>query len=211
MKQAELQRELGQLVKTEAKKNGWKSVGGMPYWTIRPLFFVMVPVVTAKEGFFHCTLRFKWLELDRALWRVLGMSSNEDAPFSLHANGAFTLSGREILTISTEGLIWGPGVLEREVENALRQAGQRAKEVAGQITSIHSYLEFIQREHEALIERHPRAAINIWTETVLVAMVSGDKATAAKIARAEIAAHRSGGFLRGDESFFQRALALCEA
>ncbi len=210
MKQPELDRELRLLVKTEAKKNGWKWVAGMAYWTLGPLFFVLAPIAIARNGRFYCSLRFKWLELDRALWRVLDLSSNEDLPFSLHANGAFALLGQEIHTISMNGLEWLPGVLVQQVAEAAQQGGERAKEVAGQITSIHSYLEFIQREHEAFLRLDPGAITTIWTETLLVAMVAGDMATAAEIARARIAAGAHGKFSVGGKSEFERALALCE-
>lgn len=185
--------------------------GGMAYWTVGPLFFVLGPLANAKNGSFECSLRFKWLELDRALWRVLDLSENEEAPFSLHANGALALNGQEILTLSTEGLEWGPGVLAGQVVEAMRRGDARAEEVAGQIPSLSAYLEFIQREHEAFLLRHPGAKTSIWTETFLVAMVAGDMARAAEIARARVAAGDGGGYMTGMKTFFERALALCEA
>ncbi len=210
MKQSEIDRELRFLAKAEAKKHGWKSVGGSAYWTNGPLFFVLTEAASAKEGFFYCSLRFKWLELDRILWRVLDMSSNEQEPFSLHANGAFVLSGQEIHTISTRGLEWLPGVLVEQVEGAARQAHGRASEVAAQITSIHSYLECVRREHEAFMRRNPRAVVNVWKEALLVAMATGDVAAAAQIAHARVAAGDSGGFSSGGKSFFERAQVLCK-
>lgn len=104
MKQSAFDRELRLLAKAEAKKNGWKSVAGIPYWTVGPLFFDLTLAAGAKEGSFSSSLRFKWLDLDRVLWKVLGLSSNEKEPFSLHANGAFVLMGQEILSIQTSGL-----------------------------------------------------------------------------------------------------------
>jgi hypothetical protein len=210
MKQSEMGREVRRVAKAAAKMRGWKSVDGTLYWTIGPLFFSLVQTAGAKEGSYYGSLRFKWLELDRVFWRVLGMSSNEREPFSLHANGAFVLSGQELHSTSVRSLEWLPGVLEDQVHNAMQSAFTRANEVASQISSIRSYLDFIQREHEALMQRHPRAAVNVWKETLLVAMLEGDMPCAAQIASSRIAAGDSGGYSSDGKSFFEHAQALCE-
>src|SRR5574338_83818 len=136
MKQSEIDKELNSIYNTEAKSLGWKSVGGMPYWTIGPLFFVFVSTARIKEKLFSGRLYFKWLELDNMLWRVLNLSSNENEPFSLHANGAFVLSGQEILEISAYDVEWNPDVLAQKAKSALQKAGVRSTEVASQIGSI---------------------------------------------------------------------------
>lgn len=210
MKQSEIDRELRLIAKAEAKKRGWKYVGGMPYWTIGPLFFVIVQSANAKEGSFYSSLRFKWLELDHLLWKVLDMSCNEDAPFSLHANGAFVLSGQEIQTSPRRGLIWSPGVLTEQVESIAELCAQRANEVASQISSLHSYLEFLRREHEAFMQHFPRAVVDVWKEELLAALTTNDLTTATQIARSRIAVGDSGGFSSGGKSFYERALELCE-
>lgn len=208
MKQSELNRELGRVAKAAAKKRGWKCIAGMPYWTIGPLFFVCIPIARAKGGMFRASPRFKWLSLDRLLWRILGMSSNEDQPPSLHARGAFVLQGQEVLALDRSGLTWGPGVIQEEVERAAELCARKADEVSAQVTSIQSYLEFIRRGHESHMARYPRSAMNIWKEELLVALESGDVRTAATIARTRIAAGDSGGFLVGRSSFYECALAL---
>jgi len=210
MKQSEIDRQLRAIAKAEAKARGWKSVGGMPYWTVGPLFFVLVQSAGAKEGSFFGALRFKWLELDNALWHVLGMSSNENEPFSLHANGAFALMGQEILSISERSIEWVPGALEQRVRDSMQRSHERAAEVASQIETIDSYMTFIQREHIAFMEHHPRAVVNVWKEALLVALLMGDPTGAAQIARARINAHDSGGYSSGGKSFYEHALAHCE-
>lgn len=210
MKQSEIDHELRQIVKAEAKRRGWKAVGGMLYWTVGPLFFVIVQSARAKEGSFYSSCRFKWLELDRLLWKVLDMSSNEREPFSFHANGAFVLSGQEIQTSSKSGLAWAPGVLAEQVEGSAEHAFNRAIEVASQISSPHSYLEFIWREHEVLMQRLPGARVNVWKEALLVALAKNDRAKAAQIALSRIAEGDSGGFYSGGKSFYEHAMALCD-
>jgi hypothetical protein len=210
MKQSEIDRELRLLVKAEAKARRWKSIAAIPYWTIGPLFFSMTLSAGAKEGSFHTWLRFKWLDLDRLLWRVLGMSSNEHEPFSLHANGAFVLTGWEVHSTIIRDKEWQPGVLEQLLQAATRQAAAKAQEVAQAVDSLDSYVCFLTREHEAFMEKHPRAAVTIWKELLLVSMLRGDKKTACDIAKDRIAQHNSGGFSSGGKTFFERALALNE-
>ncbi len=84
LKQSEMDRNLRQIERTEAKRLGWKFAGGTTYWTMGPLLFTLIHSARAKEASFHSSLRVKWLELDRVLWQVLDMSSNENEPFSLH-------------------------------------------------------------------------------------------------------------------------------
>jgi hypothetical protein len=109
MKQSELDRKTRQVCKLEAKRRGWRSVGGIPYWTIGPLFFVLVMYARSKEGTFGCSLEFKWLAMDVLLWKILDLSSNKNEPFSLHANGAFVLRGQQILDASEPVMSWEPG------------------------------------------------------------------------------------------------------
>ncbi|WP_155637415.1 hypothetical protein [Burkholderia cepacia] len=211
MKQSEIDRELRLLVKAEAKARRWKSVGAMPYWTNGPLFFSMTLSSGAKEGSFHSLLRFKWLELDHLLWHVLGMSSNENAPFSLHANGAFVLTGWEIQRFTVRDLMWEPGVLEQQLEIATRQAASRAGEVALAVDSLDSYIRFLDREYEIFMQKHPCAAVTVCKERLLVHMLRGEKSSAVDVARERIAKQDSGGFSSGGKTFFERALALIEA
>ena len=209
MKQSELDRELRQVCKLEAKQRGWKSVGGMPYWTIGPLFFALVIAAGAKEGSFYFSLRFKWLALDRELWRILHMSSNEHAPFSLHANGAFVLTGQDILSASERPIVWAEGILHRTVDMTATQAERRAHEVSSGIPTLASYVQFIQREHEAFMERYPRAVVNVHKEELLAALVSMDFSRAKQIALARIEASDSGGFSSNGKSFYENALPFC--
>jgi hypothetical protein len=211
MKKSELDREVRQACKLEAKQRGWKSVGGMPYWTIGPLFFVMVTSASAKEDSFYCSLRFKWLSLDRELWRVLGMSSNEREPFSLHANGAFVLTGHEVFSASERPIEWSADVLKEKIANAAAHAEHRAREVASQISDLDAYLDFIQREHAAFMQRYPRAVVNVHKEELLAALARGRLHEAKQIAVTRIAAGDSGGFSSNGKSFYENALSLCGA
>lgn len=209
MKQSELDRDIRTLTKLETKKNGWKSVGGFTYWTTGPLFFVAVTAASAKEGSFYCSLRFKWLELDRELWRVLGMSENERAPFSLHANGAFVLTGQEIWNSTERHLSWEDGVLGAKISHAYAQADRRAKEVASEIEGLDSYIKFIQREHAAFMQRFPRAVVDVHKEELLAALLDRQFGRAHDIALARVKAGDSGGFSSNGRSFYENALPLC--
>ena len=211
MKQSDFDKEHRALAKVEAKRRGWKTVSGTSYWSAGPLFFDLVQRASAKEGSFFGSLRFKWLELDSSLWRILEISSNENEPFILHANGAFVLTGQEILSFSRRSLEWLPGVLGAQVAEVMDRASVRAIEVAAQIDSIESYLHFVQKEHASFIERHPRAVTNVWKEALLVAMRTGDFTEASQIARSRIAARDTGGFSVGGKNFFERALDILEA
>lgn len=210
MKQSEIDRELRLLVKAEAKSRRWKSIATTPYWTIGPLFFSMTLGAGAKEGSFYCYLRFKWLELDRLFWQVLGMSSNEHEPFSLHANGAFVLTGWEVHHTIVRDQEWRTGVLEQLLKAAMQQAAVRAQEVAQDVDSLDSYVRFLTREHQEFMQKHPLAKVSIWKELLLVSMLRGDKKAALDIAKDRIAQDDSGGYLSAGQSFFERALTLNE-
>jgi hypothetical protein len=208
MKQSEIDRELRLLAKAEARARRWKSIGTTQYWTMGPLFFALIVSAGAKEGSFHTWLRFKWLDLDRVLWKVLGMSSNEHEPFSLHANGAFVITGWEIQSSIVRELDWQPGVLTHQLQVAAQNAASRSQEIALHVDSLDSYVQFLHVEHKAFMMRYPRAAVNVWKETLLVAMIRGDKDAAAEIARERIAARDSGAFSADGQTFYERALAL---
>lgn len=209
MKQSDLDRDIRRHCKLEALKHGWKSVGGFIYWTIGPLFFVTITSASAKEGSFYCSLRFKWLALDLELWRVLGMSENEHAPFSLHANGAFVLTGQEILNASERHLSWEQGLVGPKISDAFVRADLRAKDVASQIDSLDSYIQFIRRENAALIQRFPRAVVDVHKEELLAALIDRRLGRAREIADARMNAGDSGGFSSNGKSFYENALPFC--
>lgn len=145
------------------------------------------------------------------IWRVLDMSGNENEPFSLHANGAFVLTGQELFSISKYSLEWLPGVLEQQVNDAVTLAHSRSMQVAEEVRGIESYLDFIGRQHMQIMEKYPLAVVNVWKENLLAALLVGDLAGAEKIARERILVGDHGGFSTGGKSFYERALALCEA
>ncbi|VVE41749.1 hypothetical protein PPN31114_04190 [Pandoraea pneumonica] len=186
---------------------GWKSIRGTPYWTNGPFFFSMIVSAGAKEGSFHSSLWFKWLALDRLLWHVLDMSSNENAPFSLHANGAFVLTGWQIQSFTIRDLVWEPGVLEQQIKTAMLEAASKAEDIAREIDSTDAYMRFLDREYE----KRPNAASTVWPERLLVHMLRGEKTLATEIAKDRIVKHDWGGFYAGDKTFFEHALALNEA
>jgi hypothetical protein len=210
MKQSEIDRELRFLAKAEAKARRWRSIGSTQYWTLGPLFFALTVSAGVKEGTFHSWLRFKWLDLDRVLWRVLGMSSHEHEPFSLHANGAFVLTGWEIHGTIARDLNWQPGVLAAQLQMATQRAAARSQDVALQVESLDSYVQFLQQDFSRFILKNPRAAVTVWKETLLVEMLRGNKGAAAVIARERIAAKDSGGFASEGKTFYERALVLNE-
>jgi hypothetical protein len=209
MKQSELDRETRHICKLDAKRRGWKSVGGMPYWTIGPLFFLLLTTARIKERTFHCSLEFKWLAMDMLLWKILALSSNENQPFSLHANGAFVLRGIQILDASESAVSWEPGVLESKIAKAAERAEQRAREVSTQAATLDSYVAFIRREHELFMRRYPRAALNLYKEELLAALIAEDVPRAKSIARERIAAGDIGSFHSGGKTFYEGALAFC--
>ncbi len=210
MKQSEIDRELRLLAKAEAKARRCKSIASTQYWTLGPLFFALSVSAGAKEGTFHSWLRFKWLDLDRILWKVLGMSSNEREPFSIHANGAFVLTGWEVHSTIVRELNWQAGVLAAQVQMATQQAAARSQEVSLQVESLDSYVHFLQQDFSRFILKYPRAAVTVWKEILLVEMLRGNKGAAAAIARERIEAQDSGGFSSEGKTFYQRALALNE-
>ena len=105
-------------------------------------------------------------------------------------------------------LVWDAGVLLQQVQTTARQAAARAQEVSLTVDSLSSYVSFLQHEHAVFMQRHPRAAVSVWKEILLAAMLRGDKQAAAEIARARIVLNDSGGFQAGGRSFYERALAL---
>ena len=181
----------------------------MPYWTIGPLFFVLVIYARSKEGTFYCSLEFKWLAMDMLLWKILGLSSNENERFSLHANGAFVLHGQQILDASEPPVSWESGVLESKVAKAAERAEQRAREVSTQAATLDCYVAFIRKEHQLFMQRFPQSLANVYKEELLAALIAEDVPRATRIARERIAAADIGGFYSGGKTFYECALAFC--
>ena len=210
MKQLELNRLLNAILKKEAKSRGWKSIGGQPYWREGDLFFTLLVVPVARQRSLHSSLRIKWFSLDEHLWRVLGMSSNASAPMSLHANGAFTLSGQEVLADTVQDCEWSAQWVEASVRAIASAAADKSAQVSSTTANIDDYLALIEREHTALMARYPKAVVNLWTERLLVALEKNYRRRAADIARERVAARDPGTFVAGGRTFYQRALEYVE-
>jgi len=205
MRQTELNRLVNALLKGEAKAQGWKSVGGQAYWRISNLFFTLLVVTGAREQSLHYSLRFKWFSPDDLLWKILGMSSNRFGPISLRANGAFTITGQELLSETLKNCEWSREWIQDRIRTIASRAASKSSEVASGVSSIDDYLSFIEREHAALMIRHPNAVVNVWKESLLVALEKGDKHTAAAIAATRIAAKDTGSLVVEGSTFFERA------
>jgi hypothetical protein len=210
MKQSELDKNLRAVAKAQAKTRGWKSVGGMPYWQSGPLLFTLVLSASAKERSFFASLRFKWLALDNMLWRVLDMESNENEPFSLHANGAFALAGTELLSHHQKVPDWEGPALEDQVAQVAQMANEIALETTRLVSTLDEYIDFIKQKHAALMARSPCAVVTTWAEELLAAMVAGNVVAARQIAAARVAECDSGGYVSGGVSLYQRVLMLLD-
>lgn len=205
-KQAELNRLLSTAVKSDAKARGWRVIAGQAYWRADPLLFTTLPLALARQRSMSFSLRFKWLHLDHRLWEVLGMDANAEAPFSLHANGAFTVAGHDAMESRIEDCEWTPEWLQQQVTEFDTAAAARAAELSRQITTIDAYHDEVRRGHEAIMKRYPNARVDIWQETLLVALERGDRKRAVEIARERIAAGDSGTFIVGGRTFYECAV-----
>ena len=206
MKQVSLTRLINKRLKAQAKVKGWKSVGGFAYWRAGDLFFNLGVHTSAQQHTLHYLLLFKWFNLDNLLWRILGLSSNEAGPLSLHANGAFTIAGQEILSNSITNCEWTVARIDDELIAIVSMAQDKSAQVTRDIRNIDEYLVFIEHAHVALMVRHPGARTNLWNERLLVAIEKGDRVSAATIARARIAARDIGGFMTRRQTFYENAL-----
>jgi hypothetical protein len=206
VKQLDLTRLVSSSVRREAKTRGWKSIDGQAYWKDGHLFFVLAPLGVARQRSFHSSLRFKWFSLDDQLWKVLGLSSNASAPMSLRANGAFTITGQDLLEDRTTDCDWSPEWVQAKVSALASVSADRSAKVVNNVRTIDDYLTFIERGHTALMARYPNAVVNIWTETLLVALEKNDRGRVADIATARIQAQDPGTFLVGGRTFYHRAL-----
>jgi hypothetical protein len=205
MRQVELNRILSSVLRAQAKRHGWRSVGAQAYWRVSELFFALSVTAVAREHSLHHSLSMKWFTLDRLLWRILGMTSNESQPLSLHATGAFTIAGQELLLGSIRNCVWNKEWLAEQLRSLASSAESKAAEVADAIDDIDDYLAFVEQDHVAFLVQHPRAVVNIWKERLLVAMEKGDREGAAAIAAARVAAQDTGTFMSDGRTFFELA------
>jgi hypothetical protein len=200
-----LDKLLGATLRTLSGKRAWKCIGRTLYREAGPLFFVLVVATGARERVLHWSLRVKWTEMDAELWRVLGMHSNLDEPISLHANGAFTLTGHELAWSRIEECTWTPEGVRQLLEAVLTGAEGPAAEVAARIRSIEEFMDFAAEWHADLLVRAPGAVVNLWKERVLFHLLRGERETALQIAEERATAGDSGGFTVGGSTFFEKA------
>lgn len=210
MKQSELNKLLAATMKSVSKERGWRCVGGQPFWRADNLFFTVLPAAVARERCLYYSLRFKWFSLDDLLWSILGMTANSHAPMSLRANGAFALTGYELLAESRQDCVWITSWLEEAAQSIAAAADAKARTVTDSIDSIQSYLEFIEREHALFMSKHPSARRDLFKEQVLVALERSDYESARAISTERISVRDVGGFISGGRSFFELALAYID-
>ena len=206
MKQAELDRMVRAELKNEARSRGWKTINNQAYWKVDDLFFQLLVSTGAREQVFQYFLRVKWYSLDDQLWKVLGMTSNASEPLSLRANGAYTLFGHDVLSGRVTDCEWTTEWLAQNLGSAATLAQKKAAEITPSIQNVDDYLEFIERDYEAILARRPDTAYNTWKEQLLIALEKGDAHSAKEIASARAAANDSGGFVVGGHNFYQCVL-----
>jgi hypothetical protein len=206
LKQGDLDRLLTRTVKNVAKMNGWRSVGGFAYRSIGPLFFTLIVGGVTRQGSAYVSLRVKWYSLDDRLWEVLDLKSNASGPVSLRANGAFTVTGQEILVESVPDCDWSEKGVEDIVSRFFSKASEAAATVAQTIATIEDYVAFIERQNAIHMARYPESRANLWLEKMLLALEQNDRERAAAIARDRVAAGDGGGFGAWNGTLYQLAL-----
>ncbi|MBH9576190.1 hypothetical protein [Inhella proteolytica] len=177
------ERALLRSIASEAGPRGWQLLDGMPYWNQGLLFCLLIPFADARQGHARVTLSLKWRALDRVLWRRLGLSPPEG--LRAHAASARALPGWTVYRSAVSGLGWPSEALERWAALAVQGAADCAARLQGELDALPRYLEFIEREHRALLERQPHASSRLEQERVLAALLLEDAAaTGLGLARA---------------------------
>ena len=176
------ERALLRSIANEAGPRGWQLLDGMPYWTQGPLFCLLIPFADTRHGHARVSLTIKWRALDRVLWRILGLAPPEG--LRAHAARAQALPGWSVYRSAVSGLGWPSEALERWVALAVQDAADCAARLAGELDALPRYLEFIEREHRALLERQPHASSRLDQERALALLLQEDGAAAAGLGAA---------------------------
>lgn len=205
MKQSELNKLLNKIAKVTGKNYGWKNKGGFLFIQKGVLFFVLVLLPNGKDSNIHYCLDYKLFEFDHIFWDIVNMKENANQPLSFHATGAFTAPTMRI----KDGFIkiddWTGDSIFHEVKCILQEADSCSSELAARIITPDDNLQYLESLYGELMDRYPKAVINIYKERLMTAILKEEYKTALKIAEDRIAEKDSGNFLIDGKSFYMLA------
>jgi hypothetical protein len=90
MKQAELNKLLGAVLRQSAPTHNWSCSRGFVFKATEILFFSVIIHGQVKHPYLSYRLRFKLLAFDDLFWKIVKMEGNLKQPLSFRAFGAWT-------------------------------------------------------------------------------------------------------------------------
>lgn len=104
----ELKKAFPKILQTACKEFGFKKKDYMVWSKKGELFFTLFLFERENDGhcFIDATIACKPLWMDDLLWDILQMPENKNEPLSLRSVGAFTVSGSELYSESSELIEW---------------------------------------------------------------------------------------------------------
>jgi len=205
LKQAEANKLINQLIKANGKKHHWKSSSGFLFIKKENLFFVLIILINAKERRLSYSLYYKLYDFDEVFWHLVDLKENVKMPLSFHANGAWTAPTMEINKGSNNFNEWNTNIIEDNIEQIVIKADGISNQLAEKINSIESNLEFLEKMMSKTLEKFPNTNLNLYREQIMSAILKKNYQQALLICEERIAQKDSGGFMVGNESFYEKS------
>jgi hypothetical protein len=205
MKQAELNKLLNAELRRAAKAHDWKCSGGYLFKATDLLFFMVGILGRAQQRHLSYSLSFKWLAFDDLFWKIVKLDENRKQPLSFRAAGAWTAP---VSTVSESKLSisdWSAECIHVGIDEIITRCEGDAAKICDQVHGLDDNLRVVESLHVGHKETYPKSNKNIWMERMLTAILKNDYREAEKIVRDRKKCRDDGGFLSGNQSFYQLA------
>jgi hypothetical protein len=195
------EKEWDNIIKQEAKANGWKFKSWFAYKAVKDFFYEATFYTSALDNSIYGSLEFKPLIIDDTFWEIVDLNDNKKMPLSFRGTGAFVVSSKDLYDYK---LKVDPETLKADIKKLLDTINIKVDEFSSSITNLDNFVQYVEERPSKRSE---------WFDSDLLIVSSIVQKNYAKALSLLKYAKKTRGMCSwgfGDKDFYDLAIEYCQ-
>jgi hypothetical protein len=195
------EKEWDNIIKQEAKANGWKFKGWFAYKAVKDFFYEATFYASGFDNSVYGSLEFKPLIIDDTFWEIADLNDNKKMPLSFRGNGAFVVSSKDVYDYKLKVV---QETRKADIKNLLDTINVKVDELSSIITNLDNFVQYV--------EQHPSKRSEWFDSDLLIVSSIVQKNYAKALSLLNYAKTTRGmcGWGFGDKDFYDLAIEYCQ-
>ncbi|MBL7724751.1 MAG: hypothetical protein JNK27_11410 [Chitinophagaceae bacterium] len=195
------EKEWDNIIKQEAKANGWKFKGWFAYKAVKDFFYEATFYTSGFDSSVSGSLEFKPLIIDDTFWEIVDLNDNRKTPLSFRGNGAFVVCSKDVYDYKLKVV---PETLKADISNLLHKINSKVDELSSTVSNIDNFVQFV--------EQHPSKRSEWFDSDLLIVSSIVQKNYDKALSLLDYAKKTRGmcGWSFGDKDFYDLAIEFCQ-